>query len=89
MARLGLTLNEAKTSVGDALRERFDFLGYTFGPHCLRKDGHWYMGASPSLDPAGVRRIVCGQAPRYLPSLQVVQETHRCPPVEVHKDGGP
>ena len=48
MAKLGLTLNEAKTSVKDARRERFDFLGYTFGPHCYRKDGHWYLGASPS-----------------------------------------
>jgi RNA-directed DNA polymerase len=48
MARLGLTLNEAKTSVRDARRERFDFLGYTFGPHCFRKDGRWYLGASPS-----------------------------------------
>ena len=26
----------------------FDFLGYTFGPHRLRKDGHVYLGASPS-----------------------------------------
>ena len=48
MARLGLALNEAKTSVRDARRERFDFLGYTFGPHRYRKDGHWYLGASPS-----------------------------------------
>ena len=48
MTRLGLTLNEAKTSVRDARRERFDFLGYTFGPHHYRKDGHWYLGASPS-----------------------------------------
>ena len=24
------------------------FLGYTFGPHRCRKDGHWYLGASPS-----------------------------------------
>ncbi len=39
MARLGLALNEAKTSVRDARRERFDFLGYTFGPHRYRKDG--------------------------------------------------
>jgi hypothetical protein len=30
MKRLGLTLNEAKTSVRDARQERFDFLGYTF-----------------------------------------------------------
>src|SRR4051794_3531853 len=48
IAKLGLTLNEAKTSVKDARRESFDFLGYTFGPHRYRKDGHWYLGASPS-----------------------------------------
>jgi RNA-directed DNA polymerase len=48
MARLGLTLNEVKTTVRNARRERFDFLGYTFGSHCYRKDGHWYLGASPS-----------------------------------------
>jgi RNA-directed DNA polymerase len=48
MAQLGLSLNEAKTSVRDARHERFDFLGYTFGPHRFRKDGHWYLGASPS-----------------------------------------
>ena len=48
MTKLGLTLNEAKTSVRDARNERFDFLGYTFGPHRDWKDGHWYPGASPS-----------------------------------------
>jgi RNA-directed DNA polymerase len=48
MTRLGLALNEAKTAVRDARREPFDFLGYTFGPHRYRKDGHWYLGASPS-----------------------------------------
>ena len=48
MTRLGLTLNEAKTSVRNARLERFDFLGYAFGPHRFRKDGHWYLGASPS-----------------------------------------
>ena len=48
MTRLGLTLNEAKTSLRDARRESFDFLGYSFGPHRYRKDGHWYLGASPS-----------------------------------------
>jgi RNA-directed DNA polymerase len=47
-ARMGVTLNEAKTSIKHARRESFDFLGYTFGPHCYRKDGHWYTGASPS-----------------------------------------
>jgi RNA-directed DNA polymerase len=48
MMRLGLALNEAKTSVRNARQERFDFLGYTFGPHRYWKDGHWYLGASPS-----------------------------------------
>jgi RNA-directed DNA polymerase len=48
MTHLRLTLNEAKTKLRDARRESFDFLGYTFGPHHYRKDGHWYLGASPS-----------------------------------------
>jgi RNA-directed DNA polymerase len=48
MSRLGLTVNEAKTTVRDARQEQFDFLGYSFGPHHYRKDGHWYLGASPS-----------------------------------------
>jgi RNA-directed DNA polymerase len=48
MTKLGLTLNEAKTSLKDARTESFDFLGYSFGPHRYRKDGHWYLGASPS-----------------------------------------
>ena len=48
MTRLGLALNETKTVLRDARCERFDFLGYSFGPHRYRKDGHWYLGASPS-----------------------------------------
>jgi RNA-directed DNA polymerase len=48
MRRIGLALNETKTSIKQARREPFDFLGYTFGPHRYRKDGHWYLGASPS-----------------------------------------
>ena len=48
LTRIGLTLNEAKTGIQQARTERFDFLGYTFGPHRLRKDGHVYLGASPS-----------------------------------------
>ena len=43
-----LTLNEAKTSLKNARLESFDFLGYTLGPQRYRKDGHWYLGASPS-----------------------------------------
>ena len=48
MTKLGLALNETKTVVRDARHERFGFLGYSFGPHHYRKDGHWYLGASPS-----------------------------------------
>ena len=48
MEQIGLSLNAAKTSVRDARRESFDFLGYTFGPERYRKDGHWYLGAKPS-----------------------------------------
>jgi RNA-directed DNA polymerase len=48
MMRLGLTINEAKTSLKDARKERFDFLGYSFGPHWFKKNGKWYLGASPS-----------------------------------------
>jgi len=48
LARLGLALNETKTVLRDSRHERFDFLGYAFGPHHYRKDGHWYLGASPS-----------------------------------------
>jgi RNA-directed DNA polymerase len=43
MTRIGLTLHEAKTSIKQARSERFDFLGYSFGPHRLRKNGHAYL----------------------------------------------
>jgi RNA-directed DNA polymerase len=48
MMRLGLTLNEAKTSLKNARQERFDFLGYSFGPHRYKANGLWYLSASPS-----------------------------------------
>src|ERR1700757_4727920 len=48
MTKLGLTINEAKTSLKDARREGFDFLGYTLGPRHLPNGGRWYLGASPS-----------------------------------------
>jgi RNA-directed DNA polymerase len=46
MTKLGLTLNEAKTSVKDARRESFDFLGYTLGPRHFRNGGRWYLGGA-------------------------------------------
>jgi len=48
MTKLGLIINEAKTSLKDARQERFDFLGYSFGLHYLGKNGKRYLGASPS-----------------------------------------
>ena len=48
MTKLGLTINEAKTSVKNARGEGFDFLGYTLGPRHLPNGGRWYLGASPS-----------------------------------------
>jgi RNA-directed DNA polymerase len=48
MTRLGLTLNRTKTRLCDARPDRFDFLGYSFGPHCHRRQGRWFTGASPS-----------------------------------------
>jgi RNA-directed DNA polymerase len=48
VTRMGVTLNEAKTCIKQARQESFNFLGYTFGPCRYKKDGHWYLGASPS-----------------------------------------
>ena len=55
MSRLGLNLNEAKTSIKDARVESFDFLGYTLGPKFGYPNGQKYLGASPSR--TSVQRI--------------------------------
>jgi RNA-directed DNA polymerase len=61
MTRIGLTLNEAKTSIRQARQERFDFLGYTFGPYRYRKDGHWYLGTGPSKKSVSRIRLKIGE----------------------------
>ena len=48
LTRLGLTLNEQKTSIRNARKERFDFLGYTFGPHFSKGRRREYISCSPS-----------------------------------------
>jgi RNA-directed DNA polymerase len=48
MTKLRLSINEAKTSLKNARQERFDFLGYSFGPHYYKANGQRYLGASPS-----------------------------------------
>ena len=52
MERIGLTLNERKTSIRDAQREDFDFLGYTFGPRYWWKTGGTHLAAfsCPSIE---------------------------------------
>src|SRR5258708_2353365 len=58
---MGVTLNEAKTCIQQARKESFNFLGYTFGPHRYRKDGHWYLGARPPKKAvAGIKEKVGG-----------------------------
>jgi RNA-directed DNA polymerase len=47
MAAIKLNLNETKTCIRNARQERFQFLGYSFGPERYRKDGHWYLAAQP------------------------------------------
>jgi RNA-directed DNA polymerase len=53
LERLGLTLNETKTSIRNARVERFDFLGYTFGRHYSMRTGQEYIGYSPSKKSVG------------------------------------
>jgi RNA-directed DNA polymerase len=53
LERLHLSLNEKKTSIRNARQERFDFLGYTFGPHINPRDGGEYIGYSPSSKSVG------------------------------------
>ena len=56
MGRLKLTVNEEKTHLCQIPRERFDFLGYTFGQCYSRKDGHAYIGTRPSKK--SIKRMV-------------------------------
>jgi RNA-directed DNA polymerase len=58
VGRLGLTLNEKKTSIRNARKERFDFLGYSFGPHYSRKTGRKQMGCGPDPESHVVSLLV-------------------------------
>ena len=48
MARLRLTVNEAKTRLVHVPDEPFDFLGYTFGRNWSPQTGRAYIGTRPS-----------------------------------------
>lgn len=58
MSRIGLALNEQKTSIRNALKEDFDFLGYTFGPRYWRGTGRIYTAARPSQK--SIQRLTAG-----------------------------
>ena len=55
MTKLGLTLNEAKTSVKDARAESFDFLGYSL-------ETRWYPKTTLIFGKLGVLRLQRGRA---------------------------
>jgi len=80
LERLDLTLNEKKTSIRNARRERFDFLGYTFGPHINPRGGGRYLGYSPSKKSVGrikqkVRELL--ERRNVAPWKEVCQELNR------------
>lgn len=60
LRKLKLSLNVDKTCIRNARLERFDFLGYSFGPHCYRTKGTWYKGASPSKRSIGRLKLKVG-----------------------------
>jgi RNA-directed DNA polymerase len=48
MTKLGLSLNQAKSSVKDTRTECFDFLGYRLEQRYFPEGGRWYVGAHSS-----------------------------------------
>ena len=63
MTRLGLTLNEAKTSVRDGRKESFDFLGYSFGPPALSQGWPRVSGGEPVQEERGSAQAEGPRAP--------------------------
>jgi RNA-directed DNA polymerase len=56
MEKLKLTVNDDKTHLCQLPRERFDFLGYTFGRCYSQQTGRAYIGTRPSQK--SVKRMV-------------------------------
>jgi RNA-directed DNA polymerase len=81
MERLKLTVNEEKTHLCAIPRERFDFLGYTFGRCYSPKDGHAYIGTRPSKK--SIQRMarsvseVTNRRRTLLPAVQIVSVLNR------------
>src|SRR6266567_7630470 len=80
LERLDLSLNEKKTSIRNARQERFDFLGYTFGPHINPRDGGEYIGYSPSKKSVGQIKQKVGELlerRNVAPWAEVCQQLNR------------
>src|ERR1017187_3739799 len=76
MSRIGLTLNEQKTSIRDAWKENFDFLGYTFGPRYSLWTGRPYLAACPSKK--SIQRLTQGVS-------EMLQRREKAPWPEVQR----
>jgi RNA-directed DNA polymerase len=68
MERIGLALNEKKTSVKNVWVEPFDFLGYRFGVMYSPRTGQKYLGAAPS--PKAIERLRAGIRGKLRPGNQ-------------------
>jgi len=81
MARLKLTVNEAKTRLCRAPDEPFDFLGYTIGQGYWAKTGRAYIGVRPSAKKLrGLNRELHEQTDRrwlWLESEEMVERLNR------------
>ena len=69
MAKLKLTINEAKTQVCQLPQERFDFLGYNFRRRYSTKTGRAYLGTRPSKK--SLSKIIGGNSRVHRPGDDV------------------
>ena len=63
ITKIGLTLNEQKTSIRDGRRESFDFLGYTFGPMISKSPGDSTWGRHRPRRRSSACANGCGNPP--------------------------
>ncbi len=75
MTKLKLEINETKTCVRNARQEQFDFLGYSFGLHYVKRTGKPYLGASASSK--SVKRIKARGQRNTAPTVRAVGRSAR------------
>jgi RNA-directed DNA polymerase len=81
MAKLKLTVNEAKTRLCRLPEETFDFLGYTLGRCYSRRTGRAYLGTRPSAKKVRRLRVALsectGRHMTLLPVEEIVARLNR------------